>query len=62
LNAAILWRGAQEDAASFLASEWLWQSKRGKDGNHLHLLSCCVAYDAQRNKLTGATKDGPQAS
>ena len=33
--------------ARLLASDRLWRSERSKDGNHLHLLSCWVPYDAE---------------
>ena len=52
LYASILWRGAQEDAASFLASDWPWQSERSKNGNHLHLLSCCVGVISECSRMS----------
>src|SRR5262249_55825440 len=39
LHAPIRRRGAQEDAARFLAGDWLWQSERSHGGNHPPLLS-----------------------
>ena len=48
LYASILWRGAQKGGASFLAGDWLWQNECSKDGNHLHLLLCCMDDDTQR--------------
>ena len=38
--ALILWRGAQEDAASFLASDWLWQRERRGDDDQMYLQLC----------------------
>jgi hypothetical protein len=50
LYASILWRGAQEDAARFLASDWLWQSERRKDGDHLYLLRAPISLSLKPNE------------
>jgi hypothetical protein len=42
LYALILWRGAHEDAAGFLDSDWLWQRETGSDDDQLQLLSWLV--------------------
>lgn len=47
LHALILWRGAKEDAASFFAGDWRWQSEISKDDDQLDLLLCYVDDDAQ---------------